>query len=166
MMGFLFKFFVLPVLCLAAGFTAGWKVHDWRDASAEVTSVKRVVRVVQRQGTVNQAVAVDQQAVQDRIRTVTKTIIEKVPIYVTAKADAHCVVPTGFVRMHDAAALGLPPVPVGDGRSIDGPSGLELSTVADTVVANYGACNGFREQLIGWQAWYRGQQAAFVGKAP
>src|ERR1700743_1270021 len=53
--------------------------------------------------------------------------------YVTAQADAHCTVPAGFIRMHDDAANGLPPVSFGPGQLADAPSGLALSSVAATV---------------------------------
>jgi hypothetical protein len=166
MTGFLLKFVVLPMSCVVAGFAAGWKVHDWADAQAQLKATRHVVGVVQAQGRVNDAIAVQQQATHDRIRTVTKTIIEEVPTYVTAQADAHCTVPLGFIRVHDAAADGLPPVPLGSGRSADAPSGVAISSVAATVAGNYGLCNGFREQLMGWQAWYTGQQAAFGRSTP
>lgn len=129
---------------------------------AEAQAKARVVVVVQRQGAVNAAVQAAQAAEQSRIRIVTKTLIKEVPTYVTPKADARCVVPDGFVRLHDAAAAGveLPAVPDRAGQPPDTPSGLELSSVGRTVVANYGACNGWRASLIGWQAWYRQQRAA------
>jgi hypothetical protein len=68
--------------------------------------------------------------------------------------------------MHDGAANGVPTVPLGPGQSVGAPSGLALSSVAATVVGNYGLCNGFRQQLIGWQAWYAGQRAAFGRSTP
>jgi hypothetical protein len=44
----------------------------------------------------------------ERVRTVYRTIERKVPTHVTAEIDARFPVPVGFVRVHDAAALGLP----------------------------------------------------------
>ncbi len=46
---------------------------------------------------------------QLRITGLTVTQIEKVPVYVTAKDDAACVLPDGFVLLHDAAAAGRDP---------------------------------------------------------
>ncbi len=43
----------------------------------------------------------------DRVQVVREagaTITREIPIYVTQKADAACAIPTGFVRLHDAAA--------------------------------------------------------------
>ncbi|MBN4688707.1 hypothetical protein, partial [Escherichia coli] len=47
----------------------------------------------------------------DRVRVVRErgaTITKEIPVYVTARADARCDVPAGFVRVHDAAAANLP----------------------------------------------------------
>jgi hypothetical protein len=164
---FMFNWIVMPLACLALGFGAGWKVHDWRDASGALKAAKHEVSVVQRQGAVDTAVAVQQQAAQDRIRVVTQTLIQKVPVYVTAQADSQCVVPAGFVRLHDAAAAGrdVSAIPQGPGESADTPSGVKLSTVAWVVAGNYGVCNSLRAELIGWQQWYAGQRAAFENRS-
>ncbi|UOF16464.1 hypothetical protein IEQ11_07385 [Lysobacter capsici] len=89
----------------------------------------------------------------DRVQTVHltgATITKEIPVYVTAKADAACVVPAGFVRIHDAAAANTAPdASAGDP---DAPAaGLTLSAVADTVAGNYTTCHTIREQMIGLQ---------------
>jgi len=96
----------------------------------------------------------------DRVQVVrgkSQTIIKEVPVYVPADADADCNIHMGFVRLHDAAATGTPPGPAGDTDAA--PSGVALSTVAETVTANYGACQENIEQIIAWQQW-----AAAMGK--
>lgn len=93
----------------------------------------------------------------DRVQVITKqgaTITREVPVYVTPQADAACIVPTGFVRVHDSAAAAQPmPGPAGaaDAR----PSGVALSTVAGTVADNYTTCHATAAQLIALQAWAR-----------
>ena len=96
---------------------------------------------------------------QIEYRTVTKTLIKEVPKYVTVQADAKCVVPAGFVRLHDSAASGSPSLPVGAGRSLDAPSGIELSAVAETLVTNYGTAYQWRAEAEGWRRWYAEQKA-------
>src|SRR5580704_11131294 len=104
------KFALLATAVAAvSGFAAGWRVHDWRDSSAAVARAAKVVRIVQRQGAVSQALAVHDQAAQDQIRTVTRTIVERVPAYVTPAADRRFPLPVGFVRVHDLAASGAVP---------------------------------------------------------
>ncbi|VVE71610.1 hypothetical protein PAN31117_04112 [Pandoraea anapnoica] len=76
----------------------------------------------------------------DRVREVRvkgDTIIQKVPVYVTAQADAACTVPVGFVRLHDTAAANTA---LDDPSDSDArPSGVALSAVATTVADNYTA---------------------------
>ena len=147
---------ILALGLAGGGFVAGWRVHDWRDGAAEAKAAVHAVQVVQKQAAVAQAVAVRQQAAQDRVRTVTRTLIQKVPVYVTPKADAGCGVPDGFRLLHDAAAAGVPPAAEPAGKSADTPSGLALSAVADTVTTNYGVCHETAERLKGWQDWWAG----------
>lgn len=91
----------------------------------------------------------------DRVQVIEKqgsTIIKEVPVYVSAAADRACVVPVGFVRLHDAAAGGLP-APGSAGPADAAPSGVALSAVTGTVAGNYTACNANAEQLSNLQAY-------------
>lgn len=95
----------------------------------------------------------------DRVRVVrerAQTIVKKVPVYVTAKADAACLVPAGFVRVHDAAVQGVD-LPASAGTTADTPSGVALSAVASTVASNYGICRETAERLTSLQNWVRQQ---------
>lgn len=98
---------------------------------------------------------------QTNIVTRTITQIKEVPIYVTPKADAACVVNAGFVQLHDSAARepSAAAIPDAAGQSPDGPSGVALSEVAATVVANYGTYYQTRAQLIALQEWVKQQQS-------
>jgi len=98
-----------------------------------------------------------------KIKTVTQTIVKEVPVYVTKQDDARCVIPNGFVRLHDSATKGeLPGGPAGtDGE----PSGVELSTVAKTVTSNYGVCHLALSRLSEWQEWYRQNRALWNGNS-
>ncbi len=92
----------------------------------------------------------------DRVRVVREkgdTIIKEVPVYVSVQADAACTINRGFVRLHDAAAAGELPEPVGDADAAA--ADIALSTVAGTVAANYRTCHENAEQLIALQAWVR-----------
>lgn len=85
------------------------------------------------------------------VRQAGETIIKEVPVYVPAQADAACVVPRGFVRLHDAAAHGVVPEPAGNSDA--SPAGVALSAVAGTVAENYTACRANAEQLSALQSW-------------
>lgn len=91
----------------------------------------------------------------DRVREVKvqgDAIIKEVPVYVSQTADAQCVIPAGFVRVHDQSANGVPE-PARDSDA--SPSGVALSAVAETVAGNYGTCRETAEQLKALQDWVR-----------
>lgn len=157
------------VIGIALGTGGTWKVRDWMAAEAALKAAKADLRaariVVDRtqdaaQITQDVAASVDQRQVETR--TIYRTITERIPVYVTPEIDRAYTVPYGFVRLHDAAAVGAAPtLPDGTGQPADAPSGIALSAVAGTVIDNYGQCYAWRDQLIGWQDWYRQQQAAW-----
>jgi len=95
----------------------------------------------------------------DRVQVVRErgaTLIKEIPVYVTPIADAACVVPAGFVRVHDAAAEGIPL----DGTAGDpdaSASDIALSAIAEVTAANYGICHETAAQVIGLQDYIRGQ---------
>ncbi|MBU9457027.1 hypothetical protein [Burkholderia multivorans] len=111
--------------------------RDVRERIAERDAARRDVKIVTRY--------------VDRVRVVREkgdTIV-----YVDREADRACVVPLGFVRVHDAAAAN---VPVGHPGSTDAAAaGVALSAVAATVADNYTTCHENAEQLIALQARVR-----------
>lgn len=81
--------------------------------------------------------------------------------YVSAKADAACVVPVGFLLYHNRAAIAAlgqrdpaEPAEAAPG-TLDAPSGTTLSTVADTTAANLLALGECRNQVLGWQEHWK-----------
>jgi hypothetical protein len=89
------------------------------------------------------------------VRWKTRDVVKRVPVYVSGVADNGCVVPVGFVRLHDLSASGegLPDNPDATGQLYDQASGVELSTVASTVVENYGTCREEMTRFEGLQGW-------------
>ena len=165
----------LLILLVIAGLIAGgaWQQHRintadaaTRDALARVQAAqveRDTAREEARQA--RQNVRVVTQYV-DRVQTVHvqgKTITKEIPVHVTPKADAACVVPVGFVRIHDAAAANTAPQPAAGDPDAPAP-GLALSAVAETVADNYTTCHATAEQLIALQAYLRELQGAKEGR--
>lgn len=100
---------------------------------------------------------------QVEIRTVTRTLIQKVPIYVPLD-PARPSLSVGFVRLHDAAVLGRPDLADPAGRPDSAPSGFTDADLAGVVIENLGACRANAEALTGWQAWYADLQQNFNAK--
>jgi hypothetical protein len=90
----------------------------------------------------------------DRIKEVKvkgDTIIEYVPQYITAKNDAACIIPNGFVSLSNAAMQNRLPEPATTAN--EEPSGVSLTEVSRNTVRNYTTCYETREQVIGLQNW-------------
>lgn len=87
--------------------------------------------------------------------------------FVSVAADSACVVPVGFIWLHDAAAsgssAGIPASPTpGAAVNADAASGVALSQVAEVAVHNYSLAREWRVQLIAWQDWYGQWQAWYA----
>lgn len=92
------------------------------------------------------------QVAENTHRIIYNTIREQVPVYVTAKADAGCTVPLGFVVLYDAAVTGSEPQSVAAAYGIgpgdvDRPSGVTLSKVGAVSVSNADSCSDWRDKL-------------------
>ena len=154
---------LLFVVLLLAAIVMGIVTVRHRIASAEARAAAAETTARRLQGELDQAALSEKVVIRyvDRVRVVREvgaTITKEIPVYVTAQADAACPIPAGFVRVHDAAAQG---VPLGDpAGDPDAPApGVTLSAVADTVAGNYTACHEAGAQLTALQVWLRGLQA-------
>jgi hypothetical protein len=80
-----------------------------------------------------------------------RTVIEKVPVYVSEKSDTGCVVPWGAVRLLDAAASGTGPdfarAHVAPGQPDDAASDVTLSEAVALLAADLGAARDNEDQL-------------------
>lgn len=182
MIGFIARLFGLPgpstligvalavSIAFGSGFATAWHEKTIREEAAETKAADRALVTTGHQETVTEQVGQQAAEHQQAVQTITKTIIRKVPVYVTAKADAACPVPDGFVRVHDLAAAGLPPPadgagqPDGTAAELGAPSGVSLSAIARTVGGNYGTCLALRGELLDWQDWAR--KMGLAGPAP
>ena len=148
----LFGVALIAALCLY-----GWiSHHRITTAEAQATTAEAGERTAQ--GQLAQKQASDHIVVQyvDRVQVVHDigaTLTQEIPVYVTAPADARCLVPVGFARVHNAAAAGV--LPGTPGAADAQPSGLALSAVAGTVVDNYTTCHATAAQLTALQDWVR-----------
>lgn len=142
-------------------FGLGWMArgdHEQSQATqAELDRLSKAFEQGQALGTVRDNVVTEY---VDRVQVIKErgaTIIKEVPVYVSAQADAACIVNAGFVRVHDASARSLP-APEPSGAADEAPSGIALSTVAATTASNYTDCNANAEQLSKLQTFVREYQ--------
>ena len=150
------------LLAVIASFFFGWHVgadqEDGKFAAAAAKQEQQVVTTVETQAAETSKVSEQAAEHTQQIQTITQTIIKEVPKYVTVKANAHCVIPYGAVRVLDAAARGVPLVPSPAGQSNDVSSGASLDTVVGDVAADLGTARQIRQQLIDLQGWVKAQK--------
>jgi hypothetical protein len=147
------------VLILAFGFTAmtfqmrGERIAGQRHIDYVTKQATQTVRIARAQSKVVVQAEIEY---RDRIKKiyVKGDVIErKVPVYVTNADNDRCTISAGFVRVYDAAWSGEPTGPAAD--SDRGPAGVSLADVAETDVHNATSCRAWREQALGWRAFYR-----------
>lgn len=129
-------------------------------AKAETEAVRVALERQKLQNEVDKVAAVGEAKAQIRIVEVTHTITEKVPTYVPVSTK--CPVTAGFIRVLDAAVLGVSPgdIPLPAGQSDDSCAAVDPRTLALNIVANYGACTANAQQLTSLQGWVAATTAA------
>lgn len=156
------------LVALLLGF-GQWRYHDGvqheqRAEAARVEAAKLIAAGKEAKAAKDtdhtQTVVTEKQA---EIHTVTKTLTEKVRVYV--KQDpSRASLPVGFVRLHDAAILGVPDLADAAGRPDGQPSGITDPQLLTVDIENAGACRANAAALIGWQDWYAKLQHNFNAK--
>ncbi|WP_300246018.1 hypothetical protein [Pseudomonas sp.] len=153
---------VVAGLLYALGFVSGAGSERSKQQRLDEARLQQSFEQGQALGAVKEKVVVEYVDRVVKVYQAGATITKEVPIYVSKAADNACVVPAGFVRVHDAGAANLP-MAAGPGVADDATSGLALSTVAASVVDNYSQCHANAEQLKALQQWVRESQALLQG---
>jgi hypothetical protein len=150
------------------GSDSGWARRDAAALSADLAREKGAHLADLRALEASQKVGGEHELAAERLRTVYRTIEREVPSHVTAAIDARFPVPVGFVRVHDAAAQGLPVADVHDpaGRPDDAAADVAASEAAAVIAGNYATCGDTAERLRSLQAWWRGQLVAAGASRP
>jgi len=135
---------VMLLVAFGVGFVKGYDHGSKKLQDLLIAQAAAATRMVAKQGEeAAKTEAIVRPAVV-KVRTVTETIVKEIPIYVQEPA-VHCVVPNGFVVLHDAAAIGSPPSPPSESDRID--SGYGLTQVLEANAHNLGALRECRVKL-------------------
>lgn len=143
------------------GYHSGWNAHKDADAKRQRAAAAKVQKREAVAEKITDRIADKTAAARVEIRYRTEYLTKEVPIYVTPADDARCVVPSGFVRLHDAAASSLPVAPGGPEQA---PSDVPLSAVLETVIGNYGVGHDALTEAQAWREWYVEQKKAWDRK--
>jgi hypothetical protein len=130
-----------------AGLQQQIAARDLAEARAESAALAARARLADAANDQARAHAMGDQKIQSQIQT----LIEKVPVHVSAKSDSQCVVPWGVVRLLDAAAsgAGLDDVAahVAPGQPDDAASPVTLSEAVTLLAADLGIARQNADQL-------------------
>lgn len=139
-----------------AGLT-GWRLRDDRAAHAEL-AVQAAVEAHQARNE-TRAQEVDQAHVSAVLAQaqVARTINERIHDYVPLETRVDSLITTGFVRLLNDTAAGVPTGP-SPGRPDGVPAGVATDALGASIAGNYETCNVVRQQLIDLQAFERSQQ--------
>lgn len=139
--------------------------HIEADAAAHAKAVEKARKVEGQSQAITDRIGARSEARQIEIRTVTRTIVKEVPVHVTPEADRRYPLPNGLVRVHDAAALGVPPAELAPVGPDDAPSAASASDLGVAVAENYGACHADQARFADLQDWVAEQLKLFQDAA-
>jgi hypothetical protein len=130
-------------------------------AQAEKAAIIKAAALQKSQDDAGTRIALAAAAAHERIVTRTVTTVKEVPIYVTRETDARFPLPCGFVRLHDAAALGVDPadIPNPAGKSDGEACEVANSQAISIVAANYGLYLAEDAKLTALQDWVSAEKA-------
>ena len=173
MISFFARLLLLPLIAFGSGV---WAAHHWDEGAvadlklAQQTALTRAAVTAaaaqKREDAVTLDVALANAAAQEKTRVLTRTILEKVPTYVTIASDRACSVPNGFVRLFDAASAGTDPasLPGTAGEPDGAASGVALSQIAALSAENDTRYHAVSGQLRELQAWVEEQKRIANGE--
>ena len=132
------------------------KPWNWPIKTAEEKAVQQAKDTQAAQDKVSLDAAVAEAQAQQKIVTVTQTIIKKVVQHV--QDHSNCIT-YGLVRVLDAGIYGIDPdtLPLPAGKSDDACAPVAASTLAERVISNYAIARGNAEQLNALEAWVSAQ---------
>ena len=157
------KYAGYAAIALVALLTVLGVKHEWDHGQAAIRQVAAIQQVSSLQtravAKVDTATAKASTVAQVRIVTRTRTLLQKVNVYVPVSDPC---VPWGLVRLHDAAVLGVDPstLHAPAGAADDACSDVKPAALMAGVIANYGAAQQNAQQLTDLEADLNARAAA------
>lgn len=143
--------------------------HEWdagQRARVQVHAAQAAnVRITRTVAASDHAAATAEASAQTRIVVRTRTLTERIPVYVPVSSPC---IPWGVVRVHDAAVLHVDPGSLQPpaGQPDDACSDVEPRAFVGAVVANYGIADANAEQLNALEASIQERAAAVAAEPP
>lgn len=144
----------------AVGFGMGHHQKTLEDAAAALRGATRAVQAAAATSVIDQHTASQTAKTQDN----THAILQRVPIFISRKADDQCIVGRGAVQLLDLAAANAVPgaavsLPATDPglADADADSGVTLSAIISANTVNAGNYAVLAERLKSWDDWFDAQ---------
>lgn len=150
---------IAAIMLLVVGvyFKGGVGVEkEWR---AKVAEMEEKIKIAEaKSAKVNTVI---QTRVVERIKVVKEKANANIQIVekIVTKYDNICTLSNAAVSLHNAASQNA--VAPSTGSAVEGTSAVKASELLGTVAENYGIYHQVREQVIGWQDWYREQKKIY-----
>jgi len=159
----IYKFIAMPVsiaLIIGAVFFEG-NLYALQKYNKEVAEYQEKIKVAEEQSkktnTVIQTKVVEKVKIVKEKTDANVQYVEKVLV----KYDNMCVLPNATISLHNSASQNE--VSRSTGSPDERPSDVKASDLIRTVTENYGTYYQMREQLLGWQQWYKEQRKIYEG---
>jgi hypothetical protein len=132
-------------------FYGGWKECSVREQAKQREQALAYADALKIEYARNDKIATDLANEKGKIHVVYKTITKSIPSFISPISDSKCIIPIGFISLHNSAAEGT--MPATSSELNDTPSNVALHTVAEYITDNYQTCNEIRTQLIKLIEW-------------
>lgn len=153
----LFRIAAFVIALFGIYFEGGYMTEmEWR---ARVEALEAKVKVAEEKSAEVNTV-IEKQYV-DRVKVIKETANANIQYVdrVVAKYDNLCTLSNAAVMLHDSASRNeVARSPIG---LDEGTTSLKISDILTTVTDNYATYYQVREQVLGWQQWYREQKKIF-----
>lgn len=156
-----YKVIAIPfsiILILSSIFFEG-NLWGLRQYNKQIAEYQEKIKVAEEQsGKVNTVI---QTKVVEKIKVVKETTNANVQVIekVVTKYDNLCTLSNAAISLHNAASQNE--VSRSSGNTVEGTSNVKASELLTTVTENYGTYYQMREQLLGWQQWYKEQRKIY-----
>jgi len=151
---------ISALVVVASVFVLG-TIYSQKAYNAEIERFRERVRVAEEN---SQKTNIEiQTRVVERVKVVKETTNANIQYIdrVVTKYDNLCTLSNAVISVHNGASQNE--VSRSTGSSIEGTSNVKVSDLIRTVTENYGTYYEVREQLLGWQQWYREQRKIHEG---
>ena len=145
----------IVLIAFASGAGAAVHYEHLKQQAALAKAETEAIAITKSEDQVTLAAAIKAAKQQQDIAHATLATEIYVPVYVTRKAVARCIVPRGFVSLYNYRASHTDSVPTAAGQSVDAASGVGLNTVAGVESANLGKYHTIAAELKELQEWAR-----------